>query len=95
LYTEADGLWVHLQREAQPFYELKSGIAYEGYRRLFSKAKETKETKEAEEAEEAKEAKEAEEERYSLVNKLTNGYIAILLTMTIRMKILAFEREFL
>ena len=34
LYTEADGVWVHLQRETQSHYELKSGICYEGWRRL-------------------------------------------------------------
>ena len=34
LYTEADGVWVHLQREGQSHYELKSGICYEGWRRL-------------------------------------------------------------
>lgn len=32
LYTEADGLWVHLQREGeQKHYELKNAIAYEGW----------------------------------------------------------------
>lgn len=31
LYMEADGLWVHLQREKQKHYELKSAIAYEGW----------------------------------------------------------------
>jgi len=34
LYTEADGVWVHLQREGQSHYELKSGICYEAWRRL-------------------------------------------------------------
>ena len=34
LYIEADGLWVHLQREKQKHYELKSAIAYEGWERL-------------------------------------------------------------
>ena len=28
LYTEADGVWVHLQREDRKHYEVKSGIAY-------------------------------------------------------------------
>ena len=32
LYTEADGVWVHLQREDQKHYEVKSGIAYRGWR---------------------------------------------------------------
>ena len=30
LYTEADGVWVHLQREDRKHYEVKSGIAYRG-----------------------------------------------------------------
>ena len=34
LYTESDGLWVHLQREAKEHYELKSAIAYEGWERI-------------------------------------------------------------
>ena len=35
VYTEADGLHVHLQREGkQKHYELKSAIAYEGWERL-------------------------------------------------------------
>jgi hypothetical protein len=34
LYTEADGVWVHLQREKQKHYEVKSGIVYAGWRRL-------------------------------------------------------------
>ncbi len=34
LYTEADGVWVHLQREEQPHYEVKSGIAYRGWRNV-------------------------------------------------------------
>jgi hypothetical protein len=34
LYTEADGVWLHLQREKQKHYELKSGIAYDGWERL-------------------------------------------------------------
>ncbi len=42
LYAEADGVWVHLQREGreegkQKHYELKSAIAYEGWERLFQK----------------------------------------------------------
>jgi len=31
LYTEADGVWVHLQQEEQEHYELKNAIAYEGW----------------------------------------------------------------
>jgi len=39
LYTEADGVWIHLQREKQgdkkrKHYELKSAIAYDGWERL-------------------------------------------------------------
>lgn len=34
LYTEADGLWIHLQQEEQEHYELKNGIAYEGWERI-------------------------------------------------------------
>ena len=34
LYTEADGVWIHLQREARKHYEVKSGIAYSGWRRV-------------------------------------------------------------
>ncbi|RMF94346.1 MAG: hypothetical protein D6736_00225, partial [Nitrospinota bacterium] len=34
LYVEADGLWVHLQREGTRYYEVKSAIAYEGWQRL-------------------------------------------------------------
>lgn len=34
LYLEADGVWVHLQQEGLPYYEVKSAIAYEGWRRL-------------------------------------------------------------
>ncbi len=40
LYTEADGVWLHLQREKnergekRKHYELKSGIAYDGWERL-------------------------------------------------------------
>lgn len=42
LYVEADGLWIHLQREGredgkQKHYELKSAIAYEGWERLSQK----------------------------------------------------------
>lgn len=37
LYTEADGVWVHLQREKQKHYEVKSGIVYEGWHRLTQK----------------------------------------------------------
>ena len=31
LYTEADGVWVYLQREGRKHYEVKSGIAYRGW----------------------------------------------------------------
>ena len=31
LYTEADGVWVHLQRTERTYYEVKSGIAYRGW----------------------------------------------------------------
>ena len=31
LYTEADGVWVHLQREERTHYEVKSGVAYRGW----------------------------------------------------------------
>ncbi len=34
LYMEADGVWVHLQREKEAYYELKSAVAYEGWERL-------------------------------------------------------------
>ena len=34
LHTEADSIWVHLQREEQERYELKNGITYEGWERL-------------------------------------------------------------
>lgn len=34
LYTEADGVWVHLQRESQSHYEVKSGIVYRGWERI-------------------------------------------------------------
>lgn len=34
LYTEADGIWLHLQREKQKHCELKVGIAYDGWERL-------------------------------------------------------------
>ena len=34
LYTEADGVWIHLQREARKHYEVKSGIVYSGWRRV-------------------------------------------------------------
>ncbi len=32
LYTEADGVWVHLQREEKESCEVKSGVAYSGWR---------------------------------------------------------------
>jgi hypothetical protein len=38
LFSEYDGIWVHLQREEQKQYELKNGIAYEGWERLSGKA---------------------------------------------------------
>ena len=31
LYTEADGVWIHLQREDRTHHELKSAIAYRGW----------------------------------------------------------------
>lgn len=31
LFIEADGIWVHNQRESQEHYELKNGIVYEGW----------------------------------------------------------------
>ena len=34
LYTEADGVWIHLQREDRKHYELKCGIAYRGWREV-------------------------------------------------------------
>lgn len=34
LYTEADGLYVHLQQEEQKHYELKNAITYEGWERI-------------------------------------------------------------
>jgi len=34
LYTEADGVWIHLQREEQKHYELKNAIAYDGWESL-------------------------------------------------------------
>ena len=34
LYTESDGVWIHLQREARKRYEMKSAIAYLGWRRV-------------------------------------------------------------
>jgi len=42
VYTEADGVWIHLQREKQgdkkrKHYELKSAIAYDGWERLSQK----------------------------------------------------------
>jgi hypothetical protein len=37
LYVEADGVYVHLQREDQSSYELKNAIAYEGWERLEGK----------------------------------------------------------
>jgi hypothetical protein len=38
LFCEGDGAWVHLQQEEQKWYEIKSGIAYEGWERLTGKA---------------------------------------------------------
>jgi hypothetical protein len=37
LFSEYDGIWVHLQREEQKQYELKNGIAYEGWEKLSGK----------------------------------------------------------
>jgi hypothetical protein len=37
LFSEYDGIWVHLQREEPKQYELKNGIAYEGWERLSEK----------------------------------------------------------
>lgn len=37
LYTEGDGVFVHLQREEQQHYEIKQAIAYEGWERLSGK----------------------------------------------------------
>ena len=34
LYTEADGVWIHLQREDRSHHEVKSAIAYRGWRRM-------------------------------------------------------------
>lgn len=34
LFTEGDGTWIHLQQEEQTHYEIKDGIAYEGWERL-------------------------------------------------------------
>ncbi len=34
LFCEGDGTWIHLQQEDQSQYEIKSGIAYEGWARL-------------------------------------------------------------
>ena len=34
LYTEADGVWIHLQREKRRHHELKSATAYRGWRRV-------------------------------------------------------------
>ena len=34
LYTEADGVWIHTQREERSSYEVRSGIAYSGWRRV-------------------------------------------------------------
>ena len=34
VYTEADGVWIHLQREKRSSYEVKSGVAYRGWRRV-------------------------------------------------------------
>ena len=32
LYTEADGVWIHMQQEERSHYEVKTGIAYCGWR---------------------------------------------------------------
>ena len=34
LFSEGDGTWIHLQQEEQEHYEIKDGIAYEGWERL-------------------------------------------------------------
>jgi hypothetical protein len=34
VFVEADGSWVHLQREKQGHYELKNAIVYEGWERI-------------------------------------------------------------
>lgn len=34
LYIEADGTWIHLQKEQKRHYEVKSAIAYEGWERI-------------------------------------------------------------
>ena len=34
LYTEADGVWIHLQREELNRHEVRSGIAYRGWRQV-------------------------------------------------------------
>lgn len=34
LYSEGDGVWIHLQREEQKHFEVKNAIAYEGWERL-------------------------------------------------------------
>lgn len=34
LFSEGDGTWIHLQQEEQANYEIKDGIAYEGWARL-------------------------------------------------------------
>ena len=34
LYTEADGVWIHTQREERRSYEIRSGTAYSGWRRV-------------------------------------------------------------
>jgi hypothetical protein len=38
LFSEGDGTWIHLQQEEQEHYEIKDGIAYEGWERLPGKA---------------------------------------------------------
>jgi len=37
LYSEGDGVWIHLQREEKEHYEIKNAIAYEGWERLSGK----------------------------------------------------------
>jgi hypothetical protein len=37
LFSEGDGTWIHLQQEEQEHYEIKDGIAYEGWERLAGK----------------------------------------------------------
>ncbi|MDA1229115.1 MAG: ISLre2 family transposase [Chloroflexi bacterium] len=40
LYTEADGVWIHLQREKRKHHEVKSGVVYQGWERIRGYAEE-------------------------------------------------------